>query len=198
MIIQNRQLCLASSSPRRHELLKRYDLKFESYSPDICETQTEAEDVGAYGLRLAHEKASVAKPFFPNSIILAGDTSVYHDQKILGKPNDKQDAREMLSTLSGQKHAVYSAYILLDASSGHYIDQSICTHVQFKPLSEEWISWYIETGEPMDKAGAYSIQGIGTVMVERIDGSYNNVVGFPIEEIFWHLIKAGWVQFSAK
>ncbi|MBF0287523.1 MAG: septum formation protein Maf [SAR324 cluster bacterium] len=198
MIIQNRQLCLASSSPRRHELLKRYGLQFESYSPDIDETQRDEEDVATFGLRMAHEKAFAAKPFFPESIILAGDTIVYYDQQILGKPVDHKDAAEILNTLSEQRHEVYSAYILLDARSGHYIDQSVCTHVQFKPLSQEWIAWYIATGEPMDKAGAYSIQGIGTVMVEKIDGSYNNVVGFPIESIFWHLIDTGWVQFSKK
>ncbi len=196
MIVQTRKFCLASSSPRRHELLQRYGIQFEGCSPDIDEAVLQNEEVTAYVLRLSYEKAIAAKPKFADSIILAGDTSVFYNQQILGKPKDAAEAILMLEALSDQLHLVYSAYTILDALSGHYIQDFVATEVQFAVLSSEWIRWYVETGDAMDKAGAYSFQGIGTVMVEEIKGSYNNVIGFPIEKIFWHLIREGWLKFS--
>ncbi len=196
MIVQHRKFCLASSSPRRHELLKRYSLEFESYAPDIDETQLRNEEVKTYGLRMAYEKAAVGRQNFPDSIILAGDTIVYHEQQVLGKPKDVEDAHRILNRLSGQWHEVYSTYMLLDTRSGKSINEYVCTSVKFKPLPPEWIQWYASTEEPMDKAGAYSIQGLGTVMVEKIQGSYNTVVGFPIEDIFWYLLHEKWIEFK--
>ena len=196
MIVQNRKFCLASSSPRRHQLLTRYGLAFDSYAPDIDERQWEKEAVERYGLRMAYQKALTGRQQFSDSIILAGDTTVYYDQQILGKPVDVEDVHRILTRLSGQVHEVYSAYTLLDALSGNYINECTSTVVTFKPLSAEWIQWYAETGEPMDKAGAYSIQGLGSVMVEKIEGSYNTVVGFPIEDIFWHLLKEKWIEIQ--
>ncbi len=193
--IQKRHLCLASSSPRRHELLKRYGLTFDSCTPDVDEARRQGESVQAYGLRIAHEKAVAGSSFFPDSIIISGDTTVFHNQQVLGKPRDAQHACTILKKLNGQQHQVYSAYVLLDAQSGGHIEASHRTDVKFKRFSTNWIRWYVATGEPLDKAGAYSIQGIGTVMVEKIRGSYNNVVGFPIEDIFWHFFAQGWIEF---
>lgn len=195
-IIQKRLLCLASSSPRRHELLKRYGLAFDSCDPDIDEKLLRGESVQAYGLRIAYEKAVVGSSYFSDSIVVAGDTTVYHNQQVLGKPGDPQDACSILTRLSGQRHQVYSAYVLLDARSGVHIEASLCTEVQFKRLPSNWVRWYVGTGESLDKAGAYSIQGLGTVMVEKIQGSFNNVVGFPIEDIFWHFLEQGWIELS--
>ena len=195
-LIQKRLLCLASASPRRHELLKRYGFTFESCTPDIDEATQQGESVQAYGQRMAYEKALAGSSLFPKSIIVAGDTSVFHNQQVLGKPRDAQHAYNILESMSGEQHQVYSAYVLLDAQSGKCIEASHCTEVKFKRFSANWIRWYVATGEPLDKAGAYSIQGLGTVMVEKIQGSYNNVVGFPIEDIFWHLLAQGWIEFS--
>lgn len=195
-IIQYRKFCLASSSPRRHELLKRYGFTFDSISPNIDETQQVGENVQQYGERIAREKASSVQSQFQDSIILSGDTIVYFDQQILGKPEDREEAKQILRKLSGQQHEVYSAYALLDTKSEHCIEGIVATSVQFKTLSDDWINFYTNTDEPMDKAGAYSIQGVGSVMVEKINGSYNNVVGYPIEEIFWHMLDQKWIGFS--
>ncbi|MBF0276847.1 MAG: septum formation protein Maf [SAR324 cluster bacterium] len=187
---------MGSSSPRRHELLRRYGLEFDFYSPDIDEVQFAGEAVRSFGLRMVYEKAKKGCHQHGDAIILAGDTIVYHDHQVLGKPIDREDAQRILFRLSGQWHQVYSAYILYDAQSGKYIDACLCTSVKFKALSSEWIEWYTGIEEPMDKAGAYSIQGLGTVMVEEIRGSYNTVVGFPIEDIFWHLLNEKWIEIS--
>lgn len=197
MILQHRKICLASSSPRRQDFLNGLGLTFDCQSPDIDESQLPGEPVRDFCIRVSHEKAQAVAPSFPNSIVLAGDTTVLHQDRILGKPKDVQDAFDMLSSMSGSKHVVYSGYILLDAANGNYFDECVETHVQFKTLTSEWIKWYVETGEPMDKAGSYSIQGLGTTMVDSIQGSYNNVVGFPIENIFQHLLSESWVSFSS-
>lgn len=194
-IIQHRKFCLASSSPRRHELLKRYGFTFDSISPNIDETQKTGEGVKQYGKRIAREKAYSVQNQCEDLIILSGDTIVYFDRQILGKPEDQEDAKQILRKLSGQQHEVYSAYALLDTKSGKCIEGIVATSVQFKSLSEDWINFYTNTDEPMDKAGAYSIQGVGSVMVEKINGSYNNVVGYPIEEIFWHILDQKWIEF---
>lgn len=196
MVVQHRVFCLASSSPRRQELLQRYGLSFATCSPNTDETQKPQEEVQAYGRRVSYEKALVGARQYPKAVILAGDTTVYHEDEILGKPLDEKEACEMLQRLSGQQHKVYSSYTLLDACSHQLIEATVCTEVKFKTLSADWIRWYAMTGEPMDKAGAYSIQGLGTVMVAEIQGSYNNVVGFPIENIFWHLVQERWITLS--
>lgn len=196
MITQHRDLCLASSSPRRQALLQRYGLEFVVCSPHIDESQNASESVQAYVKRMASEKAQVGAQRCPKAIVLAGDTAVYFNQEVLGKPRDAQEVHEMLQRLSGQQHEVYSSYALLDARSNQAIEATSCTRVTFKSLPAAWIRWYATTGEPMDKAGAYSIQGLGAVMVEKIEGSYNNVVGFPIEEVFWHLLQEGWIALG--
>ena len=196
MMTQHRELCLASSSPRRQALLKRYGLEFAVCSPNIDESQKPSESVQTYAKRMAYEKAQVGAAHTPEAIVLAGDTTVYFKNEVLGKPSDAKEAQEMLQRLSGQQHEVYSSYALLDARSNQAIESTPCTRVTFKTLPADWIRWYTTTGEPMDKAGAYSIQGLGAVMVEKIDGSYNNVVGLPIEEIFWHLLQQGWIALN--
>lgn len=192
-LIQNRPLCLASGSPRRKEMLDRYQLNFKIFKPDVDETPHRGEPVVDFCRRLAQDKAQAAVECFAEHVILAGDTVVYHQQDILGKPENEEHALELLQRLSGQTHEVYSGFCLLDASQGCCITDVVCTQVRFFEMQEAWLRWYIQTGEPMDKAGAYSIQGIGTVMVQSIAGSYNNVVGFPIEVVFGHLLAQAWI-----
>ena len=196
MLVSVRSLCLASTSPRRRAFLQRYGLQFECYSPDVDESEHLNESVEAYVQRVAQDKAKRAQSRYPNAIILAGDTTVFYQGRIVGKPSTPAEACAMLRLLRGQRHQVYSAYVILDSASGELFAETICTEVLFRSYSEECIQWYIQTGEPMDKAGAYSIQGVGTLLVDSIQGSYNNVVGFPVERILPHLLQKGWIRYA--
>jgi len=190
---QQRALCLASTSPRRRELLERFGLEFAVFSPQVEERLLPGEAPGAHVQRLAAQKAEAARAAFPQHGILAGDTVVLHGEVILGKPADVADAERMLTRLSGETHRVLSAYALLDAATGEQSGGTVETRVTFRRLPPAWIQWYSRLDEARDKAGAYGIQGIGGAMVERIEGSYPNVVGFPIEVIVWDLLARGWV-----
>ncbi len=131
-------------------------------------------------------------------IILAGDTIVFFDDNILGKPENGEHAYSMLQQLSGNTHQVFSGFSILNKDSSEEITDVICTEVRFQKLDAEMIEWYVNSGEPFGKAGAYSIQGLGTILVESISGSYNNVVGFPIEKIIPHLTANAWISFAGK
>ena len=198
--IQHRPLCLASSSPRRQELLKKYDLKFDIHSPEIKETPQRNEAAKSFVKRMAREKAlNVQKTFSElaeDAIILAGDTIVFFGGKILGKPQSIQDARTMLTQLSGRTHQVFTGFSILDSASGNQITDFVCTEVRFLKLDADLLEWYLNSKEPFDKAGAYSIQGLGAILVESISGSYSNVVGFPIECIIPNLTANGWISFA--
>ena len=124
-----------------------------------------------------------------------GDTVVVHQGQVLGKPRDTTHAAQMLTRLSGQAHRVITAYALLDADSGVQRAGTVETRVVFRSLSPQWVRWYSAQTESKDKAGAYGIQGLGGAMVAGIEGSYTNVVGFPIEAVFWDLVELGWVSF---
>ena len=201
-ILQNRPLCLASSSPRRQMFLKKYGLKFDCHSPNIDETPKLKELAKNFVKRMANEKAQhVRQKFYKlseNIIILAGDTIVFFDGQILGKPETTEDARTMLKQLSGGAHKVYSAFTILDSPSGQEITKIISTEVQFLNLQKKLLEWYIETGEPFGKAGSYSIQGLGSILIESISGSYNNVVGFPFEKIIPYLASNGCISYEVK
>ena len=199
-LLQHRPLCLASSSPRRQEFLKKYDLKFDMHSPEIEETPLKNEAALSFVKRMASEKAlQVQKTFSQlaeDVIILSGDTVVCFGGKILGKPQSIQDARIMLTQLSGKTHRVFSGFSILDSESGNQITDHVCTEVSFLKLDNDLLEWYINSKEPFDKAGAYSIQGLGAILVESISGSYSNVVGFPIECIIQNLTRNGWISFA--
>jgi septum formation protein len=175
---------LASRSPRRAELLQAAGIEFTSRAADIDETLREGEAPRDYVLRLAEEKAQ-AIPAGEDEIVLGADTSVVLGGEIMGKPVDAADATRMLRALSGQRHEVITGVclkrgieVLCDVAS---------TAVWFAPLSDAEIATYVESEEPMDKAGAYGIQGLASRFVERIDGSYTNVVGLPIPLVYRHL-----------
>lgn len=191
---QTRPFCLASGSPRRRQLLTQFGLDFSLCEVNVDEARLPEEAAADYALRLSITKARAALGSFGEHIILAGDTVVALEGEILGKPNDTREAAAMIARLSGKTHRVLSAYTLLDALSGEHCTGVPVTEVTFRELPPEWIDWYSRLPEAADKAGAYAIQGVGGAMVRSIAGSYNAVVGFPMEEIIWNLVRKGWLN----
>jgi septum formation protein len=171
---------LASSSPRRAELLRAAGIHFSIRAANIDETIKPNEPPGDYVLRLSREKAcAVAKG---DDLTLGADTIVVINGRIAGKPIDAQDAARMLRALSGQWHEVLTGVTL--AHGGQILSDIASTRVKFVELSDAEIDWYVSTGEPMDKAGAYAIQGHASLFIERIEGSYSNVVGLPAQLVY--------------
>lgn len=181
---QNRQgfrLILASGSPRRRELLSKMGYEFEVLVTDVDEhvAGPAREVVGI----LSRRKADAAAARLEDGIVIASDTLVSMNGDVLGKPEDEDDAHRMLCELSGRTHQVYTGVTLADAADGRRLSRVVCTHVTFRELTEEEIWDYIRSGEPMDKAGAYGIQGGAGRFVAALDGSYENVIGFPVADI---------------
>lgn len=172
------ELILASASPRRRELLAQIGVKFRCCPVDIDETPLPAEAAEAYVRRLALEKARAGLAVEPQAVVLGSDTSVVIDGQILGKPRDEEDAVRMLLELSGRRHQVMTAVAVVSAA--RQAVETVITEVEFDHLDEARCRAYWQTGEPCDKAGAYGIQGLGAVLVRRIDGSYSAVVGLPL------------------
>lgn len=177
-------LVLASKSPRRGEILSQAGIPFTVRTAAIDETPFEGERPGPYVRRLAEAKAH-AIPAAAGEIILAADTTVVAAGEILGKPEDADDARRMLHILAGRRHEVLTGICLL--SGAELIRDHATTAVWFAPLTGAEIDAYVDTGEPMDKAGAYAIQGLASRFVERVEGCYFNVVGLPIALVWRHL-----------
>ncbi len=174
------QIILASASPRRHELLSQINVRHLVQTVDIDETPFENELPKNYVQRLALEKAlACRKKFNPKLPILAADTTVVLRDKIMGKPQNEMDAFMMLSQLSGKTHQVFTAIALLGCHQNVVIST---TEVTFKTLTENEIHAYWKSGEPLDKAGSYAIQGKGSLFIERINGSFSGVMGLPLFE----------------
>jgi septum formation protein len=182
-------LVLASASPRRRELLAQAGFSFEVHPAHICEDPSPNEDPTAYVMRIAREKAEAVfarlsapqeqpPEAAPDLAVLGADTIVTLDNRILGKPSDPDDASRILRSLSGRTHLVITGVALVTANSTEVAAE--VTAVRFLTLSEEEIAAYVATGEPMDKAGAYAIQGRAARWIPRIEGDYFNVVGLPI------------------
>lgn len=175
------QLILASGSPRRRELLSKMGYQFDIMVPDVDEhVDAPAQEAVAI---LSQRKAGTIAAQLSRGIIIASDTLVSYQGQALGKPLDEHDAHRMLQMLSGQVHEVFTGVTLLDAASNRTMTQVVRTGVRFRPLSDAEIWAYIQTGEPMDKAGAYGIQGGAHAFVDALDGSFENVMGFPVDEI---------------
>lgn len=173
-------IVLASSSPRRYEILSRLGLDFTVDSADV-EESIEANLMPDEAVKtLALRKAAAVAPHYERGIIIGADTIVVADGTILGKPADSEDALAMLLTLQGREHSVYSGYAVIDAATGKTAVGYEHTAVIFRPISEEEARSYVATGEPIGKAGAYAIQGLGAVFVREIHGDYFNVVGLPL------------------
>jgi septum formation protein len=182
------RLILASASPRRAELLRAAGFDFDVMAADVDETMDAEEWPDGYVRRLALTKAEAVRPRAEGRPVLAADTIVVVDGQILGKPRDADDARRMLQMLSGRSHAVVTGVCLAAPTPQIAVER---TTVVFAPLSEAEIDRYVESGEPMDKAGAYAIQGIASRFVRRIDGSYSNVVGLPVALVYQQCVSAG-------
>lgn len=185
------QLILASRSPRRRYLLEQAGLTFTIEPSRVDEAAIELTEPADYVKTLALAKAEEVARKHPAGWVIGADTIVSIGGTVLGKPRHTREARQMLRRLSGQSHDVYTGYAIVCAQRGVRSIEAVRTDVQFKVLSEEEIEWYIHTGEPFDKAGAYAIQGMGTFLVRRINGSYTNVVGLPVCEVIEDLLKLG-------
>jgi septum formation protein len=194
--IQQGRLILASKSPRRRYLLSQAGLQFEVIPGSVDENAAAGGPPGEYVRALSRAKAGQVAAMHPESWVIGADTIVVIDGTVLGKPRGQDAARAMLERLSGQTHQVYTGYTICCRLPGKRFTDAVCTDVTFKSLSEEEIQWYIHTGEPFDKAGAYAIQGLGTFLVKRINGSYTNVVGLPVCEVIEYLIREGVVRIG--
>ena len=184
-------LILASASPRRAELLRAAAIDFEIVPANIDESVQATEHPEEYARRLARSKAlDVLQRVGEERAVLAADTIVAVDGEILGKPVDENDARRMLRILSGRAHDVVTAVCLARRAHELFIDHEVTT-VEFAPLSDAEIAWYAASGEPVDKAGGYAIQGLASRFVNRISGSYTNVVGLPVALVYQLCKRAG-------
>ena len=172
-------LILASSSPRRQELLREIGIPFQVHAANINEDQIAGEAPIDYALRLAREKAQAVAAQYPQSYVLGADTIVVIDGDVLGKPKDHADAARMLRLLSGRAHEVTTAVSLI-AQGTLAETRASTTKVYFREIAEAEIQQYVAGGEPMDKAGAYAIQGGASRWTDRIEGEFSNVVGLPL------------------
>ena len=187
-------LVLASASPRRSELLESAGISFRVVPADICEKPLPEEEPVDHVLRLAEEKAKAAAAATEGRFFLGADTIVLCQGEIMGKPKDAADAERMLKKLSGIPHEVVTGYAIFDKERNGAVREAVRTKVYFKKLRDEEIASYIATGCPFDKAGAYAIQGGAAHMVQRIEGSYTNVVGLPLCEVVESLRVLGAVR----
>lgn len=187
-------LILASQSPRRKNLLEQAGFDFEVIPGNFDEGSVPLDKPESYARLLAIEKANQIGNQYPDSWVIGADTVVCIDGAILGKPSSKQDARRMLDLLSGKTHQVVTGYALIKNAEQKLFTDAVRTDVSFKTLSTEEVEWYIQTSEPFDKAGGYAIQGLGSFLVKRINGSYTNVVGLPVCEVIELLYREGVVR----
>jgi septum formation protein len=178
------KIILASSSPRRADLLRNLGVAFELASSQINERAHPDEAPADYITRIARAKVIAVARTRTEGLVIGADTVVVLNGRLLGKPSDKTEAAEMLRDLAGNWHAVMTGVALYDVATRHEVADYDKTLVRFGHLSEEEITWYIGTGEPMDKAGAYGIQGYGGLFVDEIAGNYYNVVGLPIPLVY--------------
>jgi septum formation protein len=178
------RIVLGSASPRRAELLRAAGIEFDVIHADVDETVHPGELPDVYVRRVADAKACAVAARERARLVLAADTTVVIDGAMLGKPVNADDARRMLCLLSGRTHEVLTAVAVLGAGMSGPLVEVEHTEVEFAPLTEFEIDWYVATGEPRDKAGAYAIQGYASRFVTRIDGSYSNVVGLPIALVY--------------
>ncbi len=187
--MEQHNLVLASTSPRRRAFLESLGLRFEAVGAEVDESPREREPPDEYVARIASEKARKVALARPGALVLAADTTVVLDGAPLGKPADAADARRMLRALSGREHTVLTAVVLAGAAAGRRV---VSTAVRFRALTDREIDWYVATGEPLDKAGAYALQGTGGFLVREIEGSHSNVVGLPLGETLELLALAGY------
>jgi len=183
------KLILASASPRRKSLLQELGLDFEIIEAQVEETPVAGESSLEFVLRLARDKAEDVSHSNSASWVLGADTIVVHAGEILGKPRDAKEALEVLQTLAGNNHQVHTGFCVMNGIEKISVNRVVTTEVSFYPFSRDIAAAYVATGEPLDKAGAYGIQGSGGFLVEKINGSYSNVVGLPLVEVIEELLR---------
>jgi len=176
-------IVLASESPRRKMLLEKLNIAFQVVPSRLAELPPMGERPNSYAARMALEKAVKVGHFYPDHLVIGADTVVAIHDTILGKPKSHSEAVLMLSRLSGQVHEVWTGICVYHARSGTEIVKAVSTQVRFRELTQEEIDSYVQSGEPMDKAGAYAIQGRGKSLVRDLKGSYHNVIGLPTMEL---------------
>jgi len=182
--LEHLDVILASSSPRRFELLNSTGIKFKVIPSDFDEASIRISDPLLLTEETCHQKGLVVAKEHPKHLVISADTIVNIDKEIFGKPKNEQQAFEMLEALSGKTHKVHTAFGLFLLKYDKTIIQTCTTEVTMRKLHNDEIWAYVNTGEPMDKAGAYAIQGQGAMLVDKINGSYSNVVGFPLAKFF--------------
>ena len=183
------KLILASASPRRKFLLNELGLDFEIIEAQVEENPAAGESPQEFVMRAACDKAGDISRTNIESWVLGADTVVVHDTRILGKPSNAEEALSVLLSLSGQKHLVHTGFCLKNGKEKISASRVVTTEVYFSSFSKEIAAAYVATGEPLDKAGAYGIQGSGGFLVEKINGSYSNVVGLPLVEVVEELLR---------
>jgi septum formation protein len=178
-----KRIILASASPRRKELLEKIGLKFEvepsNYAEDMCSGLSPDELARAISL----EKAKAVARRRKNAIVIAADSFIVFRGKMMGKPGTEVEARKMLMALRGKSHSVITGFTILDTDNNNVLTKSVETVVYIKDLTSKELEAYVKSGEPLDKAGAYAIQGLGSIIVERIEGDYFNVIGLPLSAL---------------
>lgn len=192
------RLILASASPRRRELLRAAGVPFLVVPSRIDEVPRPGESPVAFARRAAREKGAEVAARHPAAFVLSADTIVVSGGEILGKPGDRREARRMLSLLAGREHKVHTAVCLLKARTGYREETCVTTRVFFRPLSGREIEGYLRTGESADKAGAYAAQGAGNLLIDRVSGSFTNVVGLPMTQTLSLLLRAGFLRVSRR
>jgi septum formation protein len=183
------RLLLASASPRRADLLRAAGFSFDVHAAHVDERALPGETPSDYVVRLARDKARAA-PIMPAHVVLGADTTVVAGDEMLAKPESPDDARRMIRLLAGRRHEVLTGVAV--RSGAREFTGLETTWVEFAPLSDDEIAWYVDSGEPDGKAGGYAIQGLASRFVTRVDGSYSNVVGLPVALVYRLLVQVGW------
>ncbi len=194
-ILLSGKIILASASPRRSDLLAMMGIPCDIQPGDIDETVQEGEPPGMHVRRLSLEKTQELAGRYPDSWVIGADTIVVIEGHILGKPSTTAEAEYMLKMLSGKTHQVFTGITIFRASPATQLTDAVVSDVLFKQIPEEEIRWYVRTGEPFDKAGGYALQGKGAFFIEKIHGSFTNVIGLPLCETIEMLKLAGAITF---
>ena len=188
---EKRKIILASASPRRKEILGKTGLKFSVDAGDYEEDMDLALKPRQLARFLSSEKAKAVAVKYPSALVIAADTFIVFQGSLLGKPHTREEARRMLTLLNGRQHSVLTGFTVIDTRTGKKLSRSVETKVFFKKMTVQEIESYVKTGEPLDKAGAYAIQGFGAVLVKKIEGDYFNVMGLPLRSLTGVLRKFG-------
>jgi len=191
-----KSIILASASPRRKELLEKLGLEFEVVPSDFEENINSADKPFDLAITLSEGKAQAVALKYKNHIIIAADTFIIFNNKIIGKPKDHLEAIEMLKELNGEQVSAITGFTIIDSSNNKKISKVDETKIYLRKLSEKEIISYVNTGEPLDKAGAFAVQGRGAAMVEKIDGDFFNIVGLPLFELSETLKEFGIYPFQ--